>query len=176
MKRRKAIQLATLSLGAFFSSELAVLAQGQSPLTGASLATTSDQEMILAELADLIIPNTETPGAKAAGVEKFIVRVLRDCHNPQEQKQFYNSLANLEAEGVQTFGLPFLQLNAKQRTELLTRCTVRDKPFFLKLKQLTVTGYFTSEIGASKALAYLPIPGNFIGSVPMEPGQKTWAL
>lgn len=176
MKRRKAIQLGALSLGAFFSRELAVLAQQPSLLAGASSATTLDQELLLAELADLIIPNTETPGAKAAGVEKFIIRVLRDCHKPEEQKQFYHSLAQVEADGVQTFGLPFLQLNTKQRTELLTRCTVRDKPFFLKLKQLTVTGYFTSEIGASKALAYLPIPGKFIGSVPMEPGQKTWAL
>lgn len=176
MKRRKALQLAALSLGAFFSPELAVLAQAQSPLDGASLATTSDQEMLIAELADLIIPNTETPGAKAAGVEKFIIRVLRDCHNPEEQKGFYNSLARLEAEGVQIFGLPFLQLNTQQRTELLTRCTVRDKPFFLKLKQLTVTGYFTSEIGATKALAYLPIPGRFQGVVPIESGQKTWAL
>ena len=44
------------------------------------------------------------------------------------------------------------------------------------MRQLTVTGYFTSEIGATQALEYLPIPGKFIGDVPMEPGQKTWAL
>jgi hypothetical protein len=44
------------------------------------------------------------------------------------------------------------------------------------MKQLTVAGYFTSEIGATKALAYLPIPGRFEGEVAMTPGQKTWAL
>ncbi|HAK76772.1 MAG TPA: twin-arginine translocation pathway signal, partial [Runella sp.] len=46
----------------------------------------------------------------------------------------------------------------------------------LRMKELTVTGYFTSEIGATKALEYLPIPGRFEGCVPLKPGQKAWAL
>jgi hypothetical protein len=44
------------------------------------------------------------------------------------------------------------------------------------LKQLTVAGYFTSEIGATKALAYLPVPGKFQGETRLQPGQKAWAL
>jgi hypothetical protein len=44
------------------------------------------------------------------------------------------------------------------------------------MRELTVVGYFTSEIGATKALAYLPIPGRFEGDIALEPGQKTWVL
>ena len=54
--------------------------------------------------------------------------------------------------------------------------TVNDKPFFQRMKELTVTGYFTSEIGATKALEYLPIPGKFEGCIPLKPNQKAWAL
>ena len=44
------------------------------------------------------------------------------------------------------------------------------------MKELTVTGYFTSEIGATQALEYLPVPGKFEGDVPLKPGQKAWAI
>jgi hypothetical protein len=44
------------------------------------------------------------------------------------------------------------------------------------MKGLTVTGYFTSEIGATQALEYLPIPGKFEACIPLKPGQKAWAL
>jgi len=70
----------------------------------------------------------------------------------------------------------FTALDATQKTDILKRTTVADKPFFLQMKGLTVTGYFTSEIGATQALDYLPIPGRFDGSWPMPKGQKSWAL
>jgi hypothetical protein len=44
------------------------------------------------------------------------------------------------------------------------------------MRALTIAGYFSSEIGATQALEYLPIPGRFEGAVPMQPGQKAWAL
>ena len=59
----------------------------------------------------------------------------------------------------------------------MVRETIKtNRAFFNEMRQLTVTGYFTSEIGATQALEYLPIPGVFHGDVPMESGQKTWAL
>ena len=64
---------------------------------------------------------------------------------------------------------------ALQKSEMLTVATKKDRPFFRLMKQLTVAGYFTSEIGATKALEYVPIPGRFEGDVLMQPGQKAWA-
>ncbi len=49
-------------------------------------------------------------------------------------------------------------------------------PFFVMLKDLTLTGYFTSEIGATQALEYVAVPGRYDGCVPLKPGQKAWAL
>ena len=63
-----------------------------------------------------------------------------------------------------------------EKNEIVKRATTSNKPFFVQMKGLTVTGYFTSEIGATQALDYLPIPGRFDGSWPMPKGQKSWAL
>ena len=48
--------------------------------------------------------------------------------------------------------------------------------YFSLMKQLTVWGYFTSEVGATKALRYLPVPGKYIGDLPYKKGDKAWAL
>jgi hypothetical protein len=176
MNRRDAVRNISLILGGVLSAELTAALQGQVLNTGAPLAASPGQEALLAEAADTILPTTDTPGAKAAGVEKFIVRVLRDCYRPEAQIRFYDGLARLDGAGRAAHGRAFTELTAEQRHGVLLAATKTDKAFFLLLKQLTVAGYFTSKIGATKALAYLPIPGRFQGETPLQPGQKAWAL
>jgi hypothetical protein len=176
MNRREAIQRATLLLGGVLSAPLMAGAMGQILNTGESVAVTADQSVLLAEVADIIIPTTGTPGAKAAGVEKFIVRVVRDCFEKPEQEKFYAGLAKLDADSQAKFSKGFAALDLAQKNVMLKQSTVDNKAFFLMMKGLTVTGYFTSEIGATQALEYLPIPGKFEACIPLKPGQKAWAL
>jgi hypothetical protein len=176
MNRREAIQRATLLLGGVLSAPLMAGAMGQILNTGESVAVTADQSVLLAEVADIIIPTTGTPGAKAAGVEKFIVRVVRDCFEKPEQEKFYAGLAKLDADSQAKFSKGFAALYLAQKNVMLKQSTVDNKAFFLMMKGLTVTGYFTSEIGATQALEYLPIPGKFEACIPLKPGQKAWAL
>jgi hypothetical protein len=176
MNRREAVRNLSLLLGGVLSAELTAALQGQVLNTGAPLPVNAVQEALLAEAADTILPTTDTPGAKAAGVEKFIIRVLRDCYRPEAQIRFYEGLARLEAAGRSAHGKAFTELTPAQRHATVLASTKTDKAFFLLLKQLTVAGYFTSEIGATKALAYLPIPGKFEGETRLQPGQKAWAL
>ena len=176
MNRREAVQRVALMMGGVLSAPLMAGVMGQVINKGASLNITADQEALLAEVADIIIPTTDTPGAKAAGAEKFIVRVMRDCYKKEDQDKFYEGLAKLDADSQAKFGKGFVNLNLAQKNEMVKLSTVNDKPFFQRMKELTVTGYFTSEIGATKALEYLPIPGKFIGCVPLKAGQKAWAL
>jgi hypothetical protein len=176
MNRREAVRNISLILGSVLSSELTAALHGQVLNTGAPIPVNPAQEALLAEAADTVIPTTDTPGAKDAGVEKFIIRVLRDCYRPEAQMRFYESLARLDAAGRGAHGKGFTELTPAQKHALLLAATKTDKAFFLLLKQLTVAGYFTSEIGATKALAYLPIPGKFQGETQLQPGQKAWAL
>ncbi|UFH55653.1 gluconate 2-dehydrogenase subunit 3 family protein [Spirosoma sp. KNUC1025] len=176
MKRREALQQAALMMGGILSAPTLAGAMGRVLNTGPSVTVTAEQEALLAEVADVIIPTTSTPGAKAAGVEKFIVRVMRDCYPKADQDTFYAGLTKLDADSKTKFGKSFTALDTAQKNELVKELTTSNKPFFLRLKELTTTGYFTSEIGATKALEYLPVPGQFNGCMPLKPGQKAWAL
>lgn len=176
MKRREALQHVALLLGTTLAAPTLAGVRGQVLNTGPVVDVTPAQEALLAEVADVIIPTTNTPGAKAAGAEKFIVRVMRDCYPLDDQKAFYAGLTKLDADSKTKFGKGFSGLDSAQKTEMMKQTIANDKPFFLRMKELTTTGYFTSEIGATQALAYLPIPGQFNGCMPLEKGQKTWAL
>ena len=176
MNRREAIEKITLMLGGVIAAPLMAGAMGEKLNFGPSLNVSADQEALLAEIADVIIPTTGTPGAKAAGVEKFIVRVVRDCYQIDEQKKFYDGVSKLDKNSQDVYQKGFVSLDAAQKKDIVTRATTSDKPFFLQMKGLTVTGYFTSEIGATQALDYLPIPGRFDGSWPLPKGQKSWAI
>jgi hypothetical protein len=171
MNRRDALQHVAILLGGVISAPVMAGVMGEKTYTGESLKVTLTKNP-LAEVADIIIPTTNTPGAKAAGVEKFIVRVVRDCYTKEEQKAFYEGLSKLDADSKTKFGKGFVDLDVTQKNEMVKQTTVDNKPFFLKMKELTVTGYFTSEIGATKALEYLPIPGRFEGCVPLNLDKK----
>lgn len=176
MNRREAIQKATLILGGVMAAPLMAGAMGQVTNFGESIKVSAEQEALLAEVADIIIPTTGTPGAKTAGVQKFIVRVMRDCYEKPDQEKFYTGLAKLDADSQAKFGKGFINLDLVQKNEMVKQSTIDNKTFFLLMKSLTVTGYFTSEIGATQALDYLPIPGRFDPCTPMKAGQKAWAL
>ena len=176
MNRREAVQRITLLLGGVLSTQLTAGLMGQVINTGPSLPFSADQELLLSEIADVIIPTTDTPGAKAAGVEKFIIRLVRDCYIKPEQQTFHDGLAKFEADCKEKFGKGFVALDAAQKIEALKHATTKNRGFFSTMRRLTVAGYFTSEIGATKALEYLPIPGKFQGDVPLKPGQKAWAI
>ena len=176
MNRREAVQRVALMMSGVLAAPLMAGVMGQITNTGGSITVSVEQEAFLAEVADIIIPTTDTPGAKVAGVEKFIVRVMRDCYKKEDQEKFYAGLAKLDADSQAKFSKGFVGLDIAQKNEMVKLSTVNDKPFFQRMKELTVTGYFTSEIGATKALEYLPIPGKFQGCIPLKPNQKAWAL
>lgn len=164
----------------------------------------SEQEL-LAELTEVIIPTTSTPGAKAAGVGPFIETMLKDCYTQSQRDHFKSGLATVVAE-AKKLGGPFAALTSDQQISVLKTMESiaseerqqKDKmknidaesglekrdadapdaptPFFQLLKELTLFGYFTSEIGCTQVLAYDPIPKEYHGCIDLAPGQKAWAL
>lgn len=176
MKRRQAVERISLILGGALSPQLTAALMGQVINKGSSIEVTDAQVALLAEVADVIIPTTDTPGAKAAGAGQFIIRVMRDCYEFRDQETFYNGLAKIDEASHKAHGKGFVNLSPELKIEIITDATKTNKAFFSHMKRLTVTGYFTSEIGATQALEYLPVPGKFEGDVPLQPGQKAWAI
>jgi hypothetical protein len=176
MNRREALERVAILMGSTLSAPMIAGVLGQVTNKGTSVNVTAEQENLLAEIADIIIPTTDTLGAKAASVEKFIVRVMRDCYKKDDQEVFYKGLAKFDADSNTKFGKSFVGLDIAQKNEMVKLSITENKDFFQKMKELTTTGYFTSEIGATKALEYLPIPGKYEGCIPLKKGQKAWAL
>lgn len=154
----------------------------------ASTAAFSEEDIaLLDEIAETILPETGTPGAKAAGVGPFIAMMVADCYDEQEQQVFRNGLQTLEDECRKMHDTSFLsatpaerlalsrEIDAEQVRHMHNRGDEEPVHYFRMLKELTLFGYFTSEIGYKQAMRYAETPGRYDPCVPYEPGEKTWA-
>jgi len=187
----------------------------------------------LDEIAETIIPETSTPGAKAARVGAFMARMVTDCYDAGEQAIFREGMRKLDAALRTASKASFMQATAAQRIAALHEldreqkrimdardeaerrkkglAPVRadenvakaqadpnlphgqienlpvdsmadtgdshDEPahYFRMMKELTLLGYFTSEIGCTQALRYAETPGRYDPCLPYTPGERAWA-
>lgn len=132
-----------------------------------------DQQQVLVQtLTEMIIPTTDTPGAKGAGVDQFIDVMLADWYDPADRQTFLDGLADVDARCKAATGKAFTDADASQQTALLTtlddelarlRAThvKTDKNFWRTLKWLTLTGYYTSQVGFEQELHARIIPGSY---------------
>jgi Gluconate 2-dehydrogenase subunit 3 len=123
-------------------------------------ALDAHQNDLVVELTELIIPQTETAGAKAALVNRFVDNVLDDA-DPRDKKEFLRGLSWVDERSKDLFGSDFLACSKEQQTALLTimssgkNKSLMDQigvEFFQSIKAMTITGYYTSEIGMRQEL------------------------
>lgn len=133
-------------------------------------ALTEPQMALLRELVELIIPQTETPGAAATDTHGFIDDQLAHCQAPDEATHFIAELDRLGDLLSQHWGADLTNFSAGDKQAVMRAFALHDAPFealsedfFYKLKELTVIGYYSSEAGASRELVYLPIAGGYMG-------------
>lgn len=145
---------------------------------------------LIAELAETIIPATDTPGAKDAKVEDFIIKTILESENSKTQKRFLSGLIDLQNYSKKRYGILFQYCSLDNKNAILNyyenkvfasrflRKIERELlgfPFFYKLKNLTIIGFCTSQVGATQALAYDYIPISYHACVPLSKEQKSWA-
>ena len=148
----------------------------------------SDQGVLVSQVAEIIIPKTDTPGAKDVGVPGFIDQILKECYSKEDQDKFLAELKTFDDDAKKEYGDPFIELDVEQQAAFVKKVhdaavntedvgTPPQRPFILTLKELTMLGYFTSEPGATQVLQYNPVPGAYKGCIPVaEAGNgKTWA-
>jgi hypothetical protein len=140
-----------------------------------------DNQLALVKRAvDIIIPSTDTPGAAEAGVHRFIDMMMADWANEGSRDTLTRAIADIEVSARQAFDQPFIELQKDQQQRLLetidsdTRGKSDSQSPFGMFKQLTIFGYYTSEIGASVELRFNPVPGAFTGCVPLEELDRSW--
>lgn len=153
--------------------------QPQKPAAGAKASAapatlkffTAEQNRFVTQLAELIIPQTDTPGARAARVNLYIDQLLA-ASDDAAKKAFLDGLKWLDQRAMQQHRVPFLRLSEAQQVAILEPLATgrnfapADQPgvrFFNRVKELTITGYYTSADGFVSELGF---SSGFTGAYP----------
>ncbi len=191
MDRREAIRRVSALLGsaALIGGSAIVQACQTERKPGAKPAGTfTDADVgFLDEVAETILPATKTPGAKAAMVGSFMTVMVTDCYDEKDQKIFRDGMKALDDVCQAAHKTSFVKATPEQRLALLEGLDKEQKTYqdakkeddpnhyFRMMKELTLLGYFTSEIGMTQAMRYRETPGRFDPCVPYTKGETIWA-
>mgnify|MGYP001574847307 CR=1 FL=1 len=199
MNRREAIQRTALVLGYAISGPALVGVlhgcKATPELDYKPVFFSEDQARLIAEVAEIILPKTTTPGAKDVGVPGFIDSMLKEVFQKEDQDHFLKGLSEFDDDAKNIFGNAFNDCDLEEQKahfkkyhdEALSKSSREestgwwntggrnDKSFVLKMKELTLLGFFTSEPGATQVLQYNQVPGPFQGCIPLEKVGKAWA-
>lgn len=184
------------SLTAFSCDEAAravAQAQGAGGFSAADIA-------LLDEIAETILPQTKTPGAKAAKSGAFMALMVTDTYTVPAQAVFRDGMRKVDEACRGAHGVTFMSATPAQRLSVaealdreqkaamdarlappVSRAPVQssssDEPahFFRMMKELTLLGFFTSEAGMTEALRYIEAPGRYDPCAPYAPGDRAWA-
>ncbi|MFN7118176.1 MAG: gluconate 2-dehydrogenase subunit 3 family protein [Saprospiraceae bacterium] len=195
MLRREAIKKAAILLGGTITLPNILKAWENPTILNPNFYISPAQEAMLAEVVETIIPTTDTPGAKAAGVAPCLLKLLYDFNTKTHWDYILQTLMQLDADTKTQFGMGFAETTPQNRIAMLKIYEQKAKnendafqtlvkswnlpkgiwvsPFFPAIKSMTITGYFTSEIGCTQALRYSQIPGTY-ESVDYKKGDKLW--
>ncbi|MGB2899236.1 MAG: gluconate 2-dehydrogenase subunit 3 family protein [Candidatus Acidiferrum sp.] len=195
MHRREMLRM--LAAGAALpalSTDMFAFFRGAHPAAGYALRTLNPhQNATVVAMIDQIIPETDTPGAKGARVNEFIDVILTEWANDTERKNFLDGLAGVDKKSNELFAKDFVDTPPPQQLTFLRaldetaafesaiRPPRRDDEvenpyrqlegnFFSVFKNITLHGYYTSEIGFTQELKLQIIPGAQHGCVPRGPG------
>ena len=196
MERREVLRLmGAASVFSVLSSDLftaTLQAQLAANKAGALRTLTPAQNEIVVAMSDVMIPATDTPGAKIAKVNEFVDLILTDWATEEERKIFLEGLTEADRKSNALFGHGYAAATPKEQAAIVQifdeeLATTRNEelpkqirswevtllhPFFAQMRWLVLVGYYTSPIGQDQELKVEIIPGALHGCVPAEPEVK----
>lgn len=135
-------------------------------------ALSPHHSLLLEEIADVMIPATDTPGALAAGVPAFVREMFERWASPASRAEITGVLDGIDGLAWERFGAGFVELQPERRHQLVRSFDEerisRQDPAYGKFKYLLLVGYYHSEIGATQELRYELVPGAWRGCVPFS--------
>jgi gluconate 2-dehydrogenase gamma chain len=204
LNRRELIQNSTLALGAFFSSQtlLALADSSTAKTVKAKTFLDKNDRLALAQISEIIMPRTDTPGAIDVGVPDKMDEIFAQVLNSQEQQKVKDGFVALDQLCKVIHKKSFLALDATNQIAFVKTLNLNfvkagsgaakliedyqskiDKTqiqnaldLFAIIKELTLVIFFRSEPGATKVLQYVAIPGRFNGCVPLKDIGRAWAV
>jgi hypothetical protein len=187
MNRRDALKSVALMMGGAMVGANAILTGCKPEDQIVGLNFSPNDMAFLDEIGEAIIPTTDTPGAKATGIGEFMVMMVKDTYNAEQQTTFVDGINLLKKDFKAAKGKEFMDATVEERTQYLNELRSNGKTTIDSdgskltavlgmLQDLTVLGYFTSEIGATQQLRYFEAPGRFDPCIDYSPGERAYAI
>ena len=183
LTRRSALKRLLASFGgAMTVAQIDLLTRASAAMTEDSAPTFFDKKQFatLARIVDLIIPETDTPGALTVGVHHFIDLMFAEWASEDRKARWVEGLADIEGRSKALGMNSFYTGSATQQTELLQALDKEsfaqgdDVTFFSELKKMVLFAFYSSETGATVELKYQAIPGDYLPCVPMDEIGRAW--
>jgi hypothetical protein len=194
MKRREALKKTVLALG-YTISVPSLISIFESCNSNSSQKWqpqffSPDQANVIGELAETILPKTQTPGAKDLKIDQFIDRIIKQVLSQEDQQLFLKGMDAFDVEAKEVNGKSFIDSSPEQRKKLLTKLEQETGrvpasiwgfglkkdagpvSFYRKVKELTLLGYFTSKEIGKQVLVYDPVPGQYLSDIPLSQGRN----
>lgn len=189
--RRQALRRVGVLLGGVVSiPTVAGVMSGCEPNAGSDwtpVAFSEEQNQMVDTIAEIIIPETDTPGAGAANVNRFIDAMVGESYPEADRDRFLEGLDDVNARCEDAYDAPFVDCTDEQQRDLVEELDTdtfgpdaspsdpEAPPFFHMMKELVIVGYYTSEVGATQELKTNAVPGYYDGDVPYEEIGRAWS-
>ena len=174
MERRLVIKQILIMAGGLALLPSCLRDAGKSSVLLKNLDISLDQENLLAEIAETIIPKTSTPGAKELNIHLFVLKMLDDCYEPEEQERFVKGLEALKDKTQDLYGKSFMDLTVPERQELLVaiendkEASAELASFYKIMKGKTIQGYLNSQYVMTNLIKWELVPGRYNGYYPVK--------
>ena len=183
MNRRDALKSVVLLMGGTVIGSTALLTGCAPDSQLKELSFSAEDLAFLDEIGETIIPTTDTPGAKATKIGEFMQMMVKECYDADQQTTFINGLTTIRTDFKAEKSVEFMEAIPEDRLAFLNALHQKyvasgeeKKPEIIHmLRDLTVLGYYSSEIGATQALRFVETPGRFDPCIDYKKGDKAWA-
>lgn len=175
MDRRSALKNMTILAGGIFLFPSCLKHEdGKVSIKLHKMSINAEQEKLVADIVETIIPQTATPGAKTLNVHQFVLKMIDDCHSKKDQDNFMLGLTKLDESAKKRYKRSFSECGIKEREALLM--TIEENPkvqpeftaFYQMIKGLTVEGYSISKYVMTTKLPYELVPSRYSGYFPVK--------
>jgi hypothetical protein len=186
INRREAVRRIALLMGGMMVGSKYILSGQPIPMKVTDIVFTDADKALMDEIGETIIPATSIPGAKAVGIGAFMAMMVNDCYDDKDHAAFKEGLTKINDAARAKYGRSFLECSADERTAVCNALDAEQKAYkkdkgkddpahyFKMMRELTVLGYFSSEIGCTQAIRFIEVPGAYHGDVPYKKGDKVW--
>jgi hypothetical protein len=183
MHRRTVIKNLVLIIGGAALLPACDRKEGKASVSLKNLDISADQEKLVGDICETIIPKTNTPGAKDLGLHLFVFKMLDDCYKKDDQQAFITGMEQFTDAVKGKYGKPFSDLSQKQREDTLlsiekdkdeksTANPKELKSFYGIIKGQTVNGYVKSKYFMTKQVVYELVPGRYNARFPYKQKQS----